>query len=197
MPDGLLGLRERKKLKTRKAIQEAAMRLFLEKGFQATTVEEIAEVVEISPSTFFNYFPSKEALVLQDDLDPPLIAALDAQPLEVAPIAALRNAMRVVFSGLTPEQDAHFRQRMALLVGDDHLRAAMLSQFAGMIAEVADVMRVRVGRSSSDFRVRNLAGALVGVIMAVMVDVAEKPETDVIELLDAALSHLEHGLPLE
>ena len=63
-----LGLRERKKIKTRQAIRRAAFRLIDENGYAATTVEQIAEAAEVSPSTFFRYFPSKESLLLADDL---------------------------------------------------------------------------------------------------------------------------------
>jgi AcrR family transcriptional regulator len=190
------GLRERKKLKMRAAIQEKAMRLFLEKGFQATTIEEIAESVEISPSTFFNYFPSKEDVVLQDDLDPLMIAAFNAQPAELSPIAALRNAMRAVFSNLTPEQNVLARQRMALISSDDDLRAAMLGQFMGLVDEVAGLLAARAGGSPTDFAVRNLAGALLGVLMSAMLVAAEDPTRDLMELVDAAMAHLEAGLPL-
>jgi AcrR family transcriptional regulator len=190
------GLRERKKLKMRAAIQEKAMRLFLENGFQATTIEEIAESVEISPSTFFNYFPSKEDVVLQDDLDPLMIAAFNAQPAELSPIAALRNAMRAVFSNLTPEQNVLARQRMALISSDDDLRAAMLGQFMGLVDEVAGLLAARAGGSPTDFAVRNLAGALLGVLMSAMLVAAEDPTRDLMELVDAAMAHLEAGLPL-
>src|SRR5262249_44921406 len=78
-------LRERKKAKTRAAIQQHALRLFREQGYAATTVEQIAAAAEISPSTFFRYFPTKEDVVLYDDLDPLLIAAFDAQPPELSP----------------------------------------------------------------------------------------------------------------
>ncbi len=96
------GLRERKKARTRAAIQEHALRLFRERGYEATTVEQIAEAAEVSPSTFFRYFGSKEEVVIYDALDPILIAAWRAQPKELAPIPALRRAMTEVFGNLTP-----------------------------------------------------------------------------------------------
>ena len=196
LPEATLGLRERKKLKTRAAIQREAMRLFKEKGFQATTIEEIAEAVEISPSTFFNYYSSKEAVVLEDDLDPAIIAAFNAQPPVLSPIAALRNAMRSVFTGLTPEQGEMLRQRTALIQKDPEMRAAMLNQFTGMVDQIAEVLGPRVGVGTTDFAVRNLAGAIIGVLMASVLAVANDPHADLVQLTDGAMAHLEAGLPL-
>src|SRR3954466_12983701 len=62
-----LGLRERKKLKTRRAISAVAARLFIEQGVEATTVEQICEQAEVSPSTFFRYFAGKEAAAFADE----------------------------------------------------------------------------------------------------------------------------------
>ena len=89
-----VGLRERKKARTKAAIREHAMRLFQKQAYQATTVEQIAEAAEVSPSTFFRYFPTKEDVVLTDDDDPLILAAFRAQPAELSPVAALRAAMR-------------------------------------------------------------------------------------------------------
>lgn len=191
-----IGLRERKKLKTRALIQAEAMRLFLEKGFEATTIEEIAEAAEISPSTFFNYFPSKEDVVFQDELDPLILAAFNAQPEGAHPIRALRAAMKIVFGQLTAEQDRVMRQRIALMSSTPALRSAMLTQFAELVDQIAELMAGRVGLKPTDFAIRNMAGALLGVMMSALLIAANDPKVDMIEVADRAMAHLEAGLPL-
>lgn len=74
-PGARAGLREDKKARTRAAIRDHVMRLFRERGYAETTVDQIARAAEVSPSTFFRYFPTKETLVLADDHDPALVAA--------------------------------------------------------------------------------------------------------------------------
>ncbi len=192
-----VGLRERKKLKTRAAIRNEAMRLFLEKGFEATTIEEIAQAVEISPSTFFNYFPSKEDVVTEDELDPVIIAAFNAQPEGLHPVAALHNALREVFGHLSREQDELMRQRFRLLASTPELRAAMLAEFANLVDQIVVVMSDRPGASASEFVFRNTAGALLGVMMSALLAVARDPNADLIQVTDAAMAHLEAGLPLD
>jgi AcrR family transcriptional regulator len=191
-----IGLRERKKLKTRAAIQREAMRLFLDRGFSATTIEDIAEAVEISPSTFFNYFESKEDVVFADELDPLILAAFDAQPAENNPIHRLRMAMRTVFGHLTPEQDKMMRERMQLMASTPELRGAMLSQFADIVDQIAHLLAPRVGRKRDDFAVHNLAGAVLGVLLAAMLAIIDNPKADMLKVVDQALAHLEAGLPL-
>jgi len=190
------GLRERKKLRTRSAIQKEAIRLFLEKGYSETTIEDIAEAVEISPSTFFNYFPSKEAVVFQDDLDPLILDALHNQPPDVPPITALRKAMLQVFGKLPPEANALVRQRAELVMSSPELRAATLNQFADLVDQVAVPLAQRLGRSTNDFAVRNMAGAILGVLIAAYFATVLDPKTDFVDVIDRSLAHLEAGLPL-
>lgn len=191
------GLRERKKLKTKAAIQKEAMRLFLAKGFDETTIEDIAEAVEISPSTFFNYFPSKEAVVFEDELDPLVIAAFDAQPPDTNPVRRLRLAMRAVFGNLTPEQDRMMRERMQLLATNPELRGAMLTGFASIVDQIAHLLAPRVGKRQDDFAVHNISGAVLGVLLSATLTIIDNPKADMIKVVDDALAHLEAGLPLD
>jgi AcrR family transcriptional regulator len=197
LPETSLGRRERKKLRTRALIQQEALRLFLEKGFEATTIQEIAEAADIAPSTFFNYFPTKEDVVLQDDLDPVLLEAIHVEPAGLGPITVLRKALHQVFSHLTPEQNTIFQRRLGLLASNPTLRAAFLNQSVSQLDEIVAVVAGRAGRSSNDFAVRNLAGALLGVMIATFLTAANDPEADLLGLEDQALAHLEAGLPLD
>ena len=190
------GLRVRKKLRTRSAIQKEALRLFLKKGYEETTIEDIAEAVEISPSTFFNYFPSKEAVVFQDDLDPLIIAEMDAVPAGVNPVGALRVAMRKVMASLPESDNAMVRERIELVTKTPELRAAMLNEFADLIDQISVPIARRSGKSPKDFAVRNMAGALIGVLIAAYFATAADPKTDFLKEMDRAMAHLEKGLPL-
>jgi AcrR family transcriptional regulator len=168
----------------------------LKKGYEETTIEDIADAVEISPSTFFNYFPSKEAVVFQDDLDPLIIAELNAQPPGVKPIAALRLAMKKVMGGLSQADDALIRERIELVTTTPALRAAMLNEFADLIDQIAVPIAHRSGKSPKDFAVRNMAGALLGVLIAAYFATAADPKADYMQEIDRAMAHLEKGLPL-
>ena len=88
-----LGLRDRKKIQTRDTIRRESMRLFKANGYANTTVEQIAEAAEIAPSTFFRYFPTKESLVMANELDKVMIEALAAQPADVASLEAFQRAL--------------------------------------------------------------------------------------------------------
>ncbi len=190
------GLRERKKAKTRASIREQALRLFREQGYQATTVEQIAAAAEISPATFFRYFPTKEDVVLQDDVDVLTIEAFDAQPPDLSPVAAVRAAAATTFAALTPEELARFRETTELTLSVPEIRARAVDEFVRSIEVTAAAVARRTGHAPDDFAVRNLAGAMVGVIMASVLTTKEDPTADLFQRIDAALAHLEAGLPL-
>jgi AcrR family transcriptional regulator len=191
-----LGLRERKKAKTRATIQDHALRLFQEQGYDATTVEQIAEAAEISPSTFFRYFPSKEDVVLYDDLDPLFIAAFEAQPPNMSPIEAMRRTLRAVFTSAPADQMERQWERARLALAVPELRMRMLDQLVAAVQLIAEMAAKRVGRRADDLAVRTFAGATVGAVMAAMLTIIEDPSADLLALMDESLAYLEAGLPL-
>ena len=75
------GRRAREKTQIRDRIRTQGLRLFAEQGYAATTTEQIAAAADVSPSTFFRYFTTKESLVLSDELESTMLAALAEQPL--------------------------------------------------------------------------------------------------------------------
>jgi AcrR family transcriptional regulator len=202
-------LRERKKARTRASLREHALRLFREQGYQATTVEQIAAAAEVSPSTFFRYFPTKEDVVLQDDMDTRMVEAFARQPADLSPIAAVRSATREAWNSFTPEEWAQIMEGAKLSVYVPEIRARALNEYSRMINVIAGALASRVGREPDDFRVRVLAGAVVGVMMAVLVPDNLDPETeaeaeavagsfmgpDAVSRVDEALGLLEQGLP--
>jgi AcrR family transcriptional regulator len=195
-PQAQAGLRERKKARTRAAIREHALRLFREQGYSATTIEQIAAAADVSPATFFRYFPTKEDVVLQDDMDVMGLEAFEAQPAGLSPIAAYRAATMQTFRALTPEELERFRETTQLTLTVPEVRARAVDELARSIEVVAAAIARRTGRSPHDFAVRNVAGALIGVVLAATLPWADQPATDMLERMDAALAHLESGLPL-
>jgi AcrR family transcriptional regulator len=190
------GLRERKKAKTRATIQQEALRLFRERGYENTTVEQIADAAEVSPSTFFRYFHTKEDVVLYDILDPALIAAFRAQPAGLSPLRALRASFREVYTALSDEELAQQHERARLFLAVPELRAAWIGQLSGAVELVAELVGERLGRSPNDFAVRNFAGAVFGIALVAVLRVADEPTANLFELVDPCFAHLEAGLPL-
>jgi len=191
-----VGLRERKKARTRASIQAEAMRLFRARGYQATTVEQIADAAEVSPSTFFRYFPTKEDVVLWDEFDPLLVEAVRRRPPSESPVTAMRAAFTSVFAELSDEERERVRERTALIMAEPDLRAATLEQFTGTVELLAGIVAERAGKPASDMSVLALAGAVVGVTMSVMIAAGQDPNADFVALLDAAMALLEEGLPV-
>jgi AcrR family transcriptional regulator len=193
------GLRERKKARTRASIREHALRLFREQGYTATRVEQIAEAAEVSPATFYRYFPTKEDVVLQDDLDVLTLDALEAQPPGLSPLAAVRGAVASARAGFTEEERERFRQTTELTMAVPEIRARALDEFARTIDDTAAVLAKRSGREPDDVGVRALSGAIFGVILACTLPVLDRGPANldaIFASIDAGLAQLEAGFPL-
>ncbi|RZT27810.1 TetR family transcriptional regulator [Kribbella sp. VKM Ac-2569] len=190
------GLRERKKAKTRAAIQEHALRLFRDQGYAETTVQEIAAAAEISPATFFRYFPTKEDTIVLDRLDPVMIELFRSQPPELHPTDALRAAIRQGLDVLTPEEWELESERQRLVMNAPELRVRMLDQLYEGIELLATLAAERTGRRGDDFAVRAWAGAVVGVVMATYESAIDAPLPQYLATMDQAFDQLAAGLPM-
>ena len=188
-------LRERKKAKTRQAIQEQALRLFREQGYEHTTVEQIADAAEVSPSTFFRYFPTKEDVVLYDALDPLLIEAFRRQPGSLTALRAMREAMREIWGALTPEEMDEQLERGRLAYEVPALRERYAVEMVRTVGLMVDLVAERVGRPSDDFEIRVATGAVMGGILAAMLPMyaGDAKGLDAIALVDRAVAVLEGG----
>jgi AcrR family transcriptional regulator len=167
------GLRARKKARTYDLIQTNALKLFTERGYEATTIEEIAEAADISPSTFFRYFATKEDVVLYDALDPVLIASFEKQSSSFSPLQALRNAMHEMFENLSKEQTLLLRQRQELIIKTPALHGKMLDELFRNIQLTAELIAKRTGRKPDDIEIRTFAGAFMGVNLAAMARIVQ------------------------
>jgi AcrR family transcriptional regulator len=194
-----MGLRERKKEQTRRSIEDAAFRLFEERGFQATTVADIAGAADIAPRTFFAYFPSKEAVVFGDSDDS--FAALDARLRERRDGETTFEGLRAWIGDLIDGEQATdgrdgVRRR---LVCDNEALASherhIMGRFERLIAE--NVAR-DLGDETDDLQPRLIAAAAVAALMAMQPDkdgAHEKTVTpESLAQLDDAFAFLRGGI---
>jgi AcrR family transcriptional regulator len=194
-----MGLRERKKEQTRRAIEDAAFRLFEERGYQATTVADIAEAADIAPRTFFSYFPSKEAVVFGDFEE--TFATLDARLRERPDGENTFEGLRAWIGELI-DHDGHVDERDAVrrrLVCDNESLASherhVMGRFERLIAEN---VAVDLGDDPDDLQPRLVAAAAVAALMAMSPDKDEHHEKGVdaegLAQLDDAFAFLRGGI---
>ncbi|MGW7513414.1 TetR/AcrR family transcriptional regulator [Streptomyces massasporeus] len=190
------GLRERKKIKTRRAIRTATYALIEEQGYDATTIEQIADRAEVSPSTVFRYFPAKEDIVVTDAWDPVMTAELRARPAEEPWADTLRHVMRTALDQALAEEPAVTRLRTRLGVEVPAVRARMLENAAATGRLLRDALAERSGLDPDSLELRVFTMSVMGGLMEASHYWAETGHRDDIrDLVDRALDVLEHGLP--
>lgn len=188
----VLGLRDRKKIQTQAAIRREAMRLIDENGYASTTVEQIAEAAEVSPSTFFRYFPSKEMVLMANDLDLVTITALERQPADMSSLRAFRRALEITLATLSEDEWRFERRRLRMVLSIPELKAAQFDGYRRTVAALAEADCRRTGREPDDFEVRVFVGALAGGLMACLDGVSGMPER-----MYRALDFMENGMRMK
>jgi len=158
-------LRDRKRDATRQAIEDAAWQLFTERGFDATTVQDIAELANVAPRTFFRYFPSKEAVLYPeiDELIADLSAAFDARPADEPALVSLVAAMDSLSTEMFERRERSFQRFDMLKRTSQGTTSAFVT---GRVADaVADMVR---RRSADDVDVEIQARLAAGVLSLVL-----------------------------
>lgn len=192
-----MGLRERKKLKTRIAIREATYRLIAEQGYEATTVEQIARAAEVSPSTVFRYFPTKEDIVLTDEFDPVLERLLRARPADEDPLESLMIVFREGFAAFAAADGDAVVERTRLILEVPAVRARMTETMAETSQVLIRALADRDGVDRDDLRPRVFAAAVTGVLREALLVWAERGHGgDLMAVVDEALGQLRGGLRL-
>ncbi|MGA5350533.1 TetR/AcrR family transcriptional regulator [Streptomyces griseoincarnatus] len=190
------GLRERKKTKTREAIRGATYALVAERGYDSTTIEQIAERAEVSPSTVFRYFPTKEDIVITDEYDEPLLAELAARPADEPWTDSVRYVIRKAVHLAVTEQPEITTLRARLMLEVPAVRARMRETLTGIGRTLADAIAGRTGLDPDGLEVRVHAMALVGGLLEATMYWAEHGHReDYAGLVDRAIDVIEHGLP--
>jgi AcrR family transcriptional regulator len=181
------GLRERKKAETRRSIQEHALRLFLEKGYDATTVEEIAAAAGVSHMTFFRYFPSKPAVVENDEYDPMMAEMIRARPAGEPPLTAIRRALTGALRAMPETELSTVRIRARLIQGVPALRARQIEAQQSTRALFAGAIE---GRGDLTPFEREVLGGVALTALAVAINhwAADDGGTSLADLVDCAFA---------
>jgi mycofactocin system transcriptional regulator len=189
--DSRAGHPGRRRVTSRDELEQAAFALFAARGFDATTVNEIAEAAGIGRRTFFRYFPSKNDIpwgAFEDELDR-MRVRLKACPPEVPLKDAIRLAL-IDFNKVSPAQVPLHRRRMELILRVPTLLAHSTLRFAAWRAVVADFVAERTGCRSGDLAPQAIAHAILGVSVAAYEHWLDDPAADLGSLLDDAMREL-------
>ena len=186
------GHRERKKQRTREQIVDAAFALFRERGFQATTVADIAAAADIAPRTFFAYFPSKEAVVFHDfdAMFESLRARIEDRPADETAIDALRSWLEQAMPAMHAEnEDEALRKRMCM---DEPALAARQQH---LLSKLEEILRAGVARDLGEpvdgLRPKLVSAAAVAALSAID---SKSDKSQSMALLDETLIFLRGGV---
>jgi AcrR family transcriptional regulator len=185
-------LRERKRTRMRLAIQAEAIRLFAEKGYENTTVEDIAYAAAISPRTYFRYFPTKEDVVVWDEYDPVIDDLVAARPADEPAALTVRAVMVEALGGIYRRDRAELLTRVRLLTTVPELRARLLEtqsdamEFASMLAR---------RRGADELEVRVVIAALGAIIVAALDEwQRDDGKTDLLAIFNQMTKALAEGV---
>ena len=163
-PPAKPGLRERKKQRTRDTIARAALRLFAERGYDETTLAEIAEAADVAPRTIFAYFENKEDILFSDEMGifNELKRRLDERPAGATTVDALREFVACMKS---PDEDTKLRKKV--IMADPALQMKMRAHHAQLEPMLAESIARDLGTGPDDIRSLLIAASMVAALQSV------------------------------
>ncbi|MFG3659413.1 TetR/AcrR family transcriptional regulator [Streptomyces sp. NPDC047706] len=192
-PAAPTGLRQRKKAQTRRTIQEQALRLFLSKGYENTTVEEIAAAAGVSHMTFFRHFPTKESVVESDDYDPMIVRLIEQRPQEEDPLTALHRALAQGLAAVYATDREALLVRTRLVLRTPALRARVWENQHATERLFADALAARL-RTDATLGTRVLAAASLAALTTALTHWVDSDGTeDLPSLVDQVFLVLRSG----
>jgi AcrR family transcriptional regulator len=197
-PPTKLGLRERKKQQTRETITRVALRLFAERGYDETTLADIAEAADVSPRTIFAYFESKEEILFCEEASDlnNLKRKLDERPAGTTTVDALREFI----SSIDPA-DEESKLRKKIITSTPTLQMKMAARHAQLEPMLAESIATDLGAGPDDLRPLLIAASMTAALMSVRDRFIEAesggeplPHEQAMAILDQVLDFLRGGV---
>jgi len=190
------GLRERRRVRVKLMVQAEALKLFADKGYEQTTIDDIAHASAMSPRTFFRYFPTKEDVVLWDEYDELSFAELLGSQEHEDPLVRLITTIREIIGGVHDRDRDLLLARTKLSFRVPEIRARFLDEQASTMGAIYPQLAVALGGDPDDLGLRVMLSAMfAAMLVAVERWQHEDGRRDLIDVVDEAVSALSKDRP--
>ncbi len=178
-------------------VQEAALDLFEARGFANVTVEQIAEAAEVSASSIYRYFGTKEMVVLHDDLDVRFFTAMEKGVDPHSPVESARRLVAALMMESFADEDLA-RRKLSLALEEPALRPALLAMMSEYAEMAAQGLARASGLDADDLRIRVVAACLAwSLFEALRAWHTSRFQVPLATTFDEALAVLERGLQID
>jgi len=193
-----LPLRERKRLLAMRRIQTVALDLFERDGFDVVTIEQIADTADVSPSSVYRWFGTKEHIVIWDEYDPTALVAIEDALAHATPIDAVRQVVQATVLAAFTGDRKRIERRLRIAFANPSVEAASALQTYQMATLIGHVLADRLGRAPGSLDVQVFSHAFAGGLFGALRHWHDSGFTTPIdEVFDAPLSLLERGIDLQ